>query len=164
MKIYCISWKDERWSADKESLNTINKMINKNTKTKNNMQFLLFIPYSIGFIYHGFISFTKWLAKKLKCNAVFILIIFALFICGCESHGWRSVDSCCGHHHHVDHHVDHHHYHHYTPRQIHYHEHVTKQRSQSSRPFPPSRPTSPPSRPISKGVPEPPSREPTRKE
>ena len=65
MKIYCISWKDERWSADKESLNAMNKMINKNTKTKNNMQFLLFIPYSIGFIYHGFISFTKWLAKKL---------------------------------------------------------------------------------------------------
>ena len=34
MKIYCITWKDERWSADKESLKTINKMINKNTKIK----------------------------------------------------------------------------------------------------------------------------------
>ena len=96
--------------------------------------------------------------------AAFILIIFAISTCGCESHGWRSVDSCCGHHHHVDHHVDHHHYHHYTPRQIHYHEHVTKQRSRPSRPLPPSRPISPPSRSISKGVPQPPSRQPTRKD
>ena len=31
MKIYCISWKDQRWSADKESLKVINKLIaNKN--------------------------------------------------------------------------------------------------------------------------------------
>jgi len=96
--------------------------------------------------------------------AAFILIIFAISTCGCESHGWRSVDSCCGHRHHVDHHVDHHHYHHYTPRQIHYHEHVTKQQSRPSRPLPPSRPISPPSRSISKGVPQPPSREPSRKE
>ena len=34
MKVYCITWKDERWSADKESLKAINKMINKNTKVK----------------------------------------------------------------------------------------------------------------------------------
>ena len=34
MKIYCISWKDERWSADKESLEEINKLISKE-KTKN---------------------------------------------------------------------------------------------------------------------------------
>jgi|TARA_B100001778_G_scaffold170149_1_gene139848 hypothetical protein len=27
MKIHCISWKDERWSADKESLEAINKLI-----------------------------------------------------------------------------------------------------------------------------------------
>ena len=33
MKIYCISWKDERWSADKESLKAINKLISKE-KTK----------------------------------------------------------------------------------------------------------------------------------
>ena len=33
MKIYCISWKDERWSADKESLKAINKFISKE-KTK----------------------------------------------------------------------------------------------------------------------------------
>ena len=33
MKIYCISWKDERWSANKESLKAINKLISKE-KTK----------------------------------------------------------------------------------------------------------------------------------
>ena len=27
MKIHCISWKDERWSADKKSLEAINKLI-----------------------------------------------------------------------------------------------------------------------------------------
>ena len=96
--------------------------------------------------------------------AAFILIIFAISTCGCESHGWRSVDSCCGHHHHVDHHVDHHHYHHYTPRQIHSHEHVTTQQSRPFSPLPPSRPISTPSRSISKGVPQPPSRQPTRKD
>ena len=34
MKIYSISWKDERWSADKESLKAINKQIAK-TKRMN---------------------------------------------------------------------------------------------------------------------------------
>ena len=32
MKIYCFSWKDERWSADKETLNAINKRIAKTKK------------------------------------------------------------------------------------------------------------------------------------
>jgi hypothetical protein len=41
---------------------------------------------------------------------------------------------------------------------------VTKQQSRPSRPLPPSRPISPPSRSISKGVPQPPSRQPTRKD
>jgi len=163
MKIYCISWKDERWSANKEELKVINEMINQNIEIKksfvNPEAIFLYLMYCLGFIYHGFVSFARWLAKKLKRNAVFILIAFTLFICGCESHGWRSVDSCCGHYHHVDHHVDHHHYHHYTPRQIHYHEHVTK-----SKPLPnrPQRPVNAPSRPISKGVP--PKRTPTRKD
>jgi len=54
MKIYCISWKDERWSADKETLKGINEMINKNAKSKSS------------FIYHYSISFAKWIAKKIK--------------------------------------------------------------------------------------------------
>ncbi len=70
MKIYCMSWKDERWSADKETLKAINKMISNNTKAKNNFfnpeAILLYFMYCIGFIYHGSISFIKWIAKKIK--------------------------------------------------------------------------------------------------
>ena len=32
MKIYCISWKDERWSADREALAGLNKMLRENAK------------------------------------------------------------------------------------------------------------------------------------
>ena len=38
MKIYCISWKDERWSADKESLKAINKLISKEKTKMNKVQ------------------------------------------------------------------------------------------------------------------------------
>ena len=38
MKIYCISWKDERWSADKESLQAINKLISKEKVKMNKLQ------------------------------------------------------------------------------------------------------------------------------
>tara|TARA_B100000287_G_scaffold1976_1_gene1952 strand:- start:2345 stop:2575 length:231 start_codon:yes stop_codon:yes gene_type:complete len=75
MKIYCITWKDERWSADKESLKAINKMINKNIKVKKNFlnrispeSILSYFMYFVGFIYHGSISFLKWVINKLKRN------------------------------------------------------------------------------------------------
>ena len=72
MKIYCITWRDERWSADKESLKAINKMINKNTKIKksfiNPEAILLYFMYCIGFVYHGCTSLVKWFVKKLKRN------------------------------------------------------------------------------------------------
>ena len=68
MKIYCVTWKDERWSADKETLKAINKMISKDTKTKNSFlspeAVLLYFMYCIGFVYHNFISFVKWVVKK----------------------------------------------------------------------------------------------------
>ena len=38
MKIYCISWKDERWSADKKSLQAINKLISKEKVKMNKLQ------------------------------------------------------------------------------------------------------------------------------
>ena len=70
MKIYCVTWKDERWSADEESLKAINKMINKNTKVKSSFfnleAVLLYFMYCIGFVYHGFISFMKWIVQKIK--------------------------------------------------------------------------------------------------
>ena len=34
MKITVLSWKDERWSANKEALDSINKMIKKNKPPK----------------------------------------------------------------------------------------------------------------------------------
>jgi len=70
MKIYCISWKDERWSADKETLKAINKMISNNTKVKSNFfnpeAILLYFMYCIGFVYYCSISFVKWIVKKIK--------------------------------------------------------------------------------------------------
>jgi len=34
MKIYCITWKDERWSATKEDLKELNKLLTKNEVSK----------------------------------------------------------------------------------------------------------------------------------
>ena len=68
MKTYCITWKDERWSADKETLKAINKMISENTKVKSSLfspeAVLLYFIYCIGFVYHNFMSFVKWVIKK----------------------------------------------------------------------------------------------------
>ena len=51
MKIYCISWKDERWSADKESLEAINKLISKEKTKMTKVQKIL----EILFIFLGWI-------------------------------------------------------------------------------------------------------------
>ena len=51
MKIYCISWKDERWSADKKSLETINKLISKEKVKMNKLQKIM----EIFFIFLGWI-------------------------------------------------------------------------------------------------------------
>lgn len=75
MKIHCITWKEERWSADKETLESINKMINKDKVKKRTLlnilnpeSILLFFIYILGFIYYGAVSLVKWLVKKLKRN------------------------------------------------------------------------------------------------
>ena len=72
MKITVISWKDERWSADKEALKSINKLINKNTnKMKYPIGEKIFLvvgwiaisPFVIrGYVIRGF----KWAVKKIK--------------------------------------------------------------------------------------------------
>ena len=51
MKIYCISWKDERWSANKESLKVINKLISKEKRKMTKLQKVL----EILFIFLGWI-------------------------------------------------------------------------------------------------------------
>ena len=59
MKVTVISWKDERWSADKESLKSINKLINRNT---NRMK------YPIGekiFLAIGWIAISPFLLSEL---------------------------------------------------------------------------------------------------
>ncbi len=72
MKITVISWKDERWSADKEALKSINKLINKNTnKMKYPIGEKIFLvvgwiavsPFVIReYVIQGF----KWVVKKIK--------------------------------------------------------------------------------------------------
>lgn len=37
MKLYVISWKDERWSADKKALKSLNELIAKNTPKRKNI-------------------------------------------------------------------------------------------------------------------------------
>ena len=72
MKIYCITWRDERWSADKESLKAINPGAGYTVATKVKKSFinpeaiLLYFMYCIGFVYHGCVSLVKWFVKKLK--------------------------------------------------------------------------------------------------
>tara|TARA_R100000027_G_scaffold28507_1_gene20710 strand:- start:271 stop:477 length:207 start_codon:yes stop_codon:yes gene_type:complete len=51
MKIYCISWKDERWSADKKSLEAINKLISKEKVKMNKLQKII----EVFFIFLGWI-------------------------------------------------------------------------------------------------------------
>ena len=51
MKIYCISWKDERWSADKKSLQAINKLISKEKVKINKLQKII----EVFFIFLGWI-------------------------------------------------------------------------------------------------------------
>ena len=72
MKITVISWKDERWSADKEALKNINKLINNNTnKMKYPIGEKIFVavgwiaisPFVLReYIIRGF----KWVVKKIK--------------------------------------------------------------------------------------------------
>tara|TARA_R100000742_G_C4199274_1_gene28883 strand:- start:30 stop:254 length:225 start_codon:yes stop_codon:yes gene_type:complete len=73
VKIYCISWKDERWSADKEDLKFINKMISKEKKEKvsilskiNPLAIVLFLMYVLGWVYHGLVTSFRWIVSKFK--------------------------------------------------------------------------------------------------
>ena len=41
MKIYCISWKDERWTADEKALKNINQLINQEKRQMSKIQKIL---------------------------------------------------------------------------------------------------------------------------
>ncbi len=71
MKVYCITWKEERWSADKETLKGINDLNSKSPiKNKSNFDrinpeaMLLFFLCILGCIYHGLTFCFKWLKRK----------------------------------------------------------------------------------------------------
>tara|TARA_Y100000401_G_C8263739_1_gene194674 strand:- start:44 stop:295 length:252 start_codon:yes stop_codon:yes gene_type:complete len=68
IKATVISWKDERWSADKETLAAINKMLNKDSKRKSNLfsklnpqTLLMWFFYGVGFVLEG----IKFLFRKI---------------------------------------------------------------------------------------------------
>lgn len=69
VKIYCISWKDERWSASKEDLKRINELIQKEEKVKNGDKFFYILgcfalfPFFIR-DYTG--KAIKFLIRKIK--------------------------------------------------------------------------------------------------
>ena len=68
LKVYCITWNDERWSADKETLDAINKMISVNQiKYSYGKRIVEKSLDVLGYIYGPFLSIWVWcksLAKK----------------------------------------------------------------------------------------------------
>ena len=72
MNMTVISWKDERWSADKETLKEINKLINKNTRKMKEpivdkiIIFIGWVAVSPFVIRDGIMFGFKWLIKKIK--------------------------------------------------------------------------------------------------
>ena len=68
IKVTVISWKDERWSADKETLAAINEMLNKDSKRKSNLfsklnpqTLLMWFFYGVGLVLEG----IKFLFRKI---------------------------------------------------------------------------------------------------
>ena len=57
-KVYCISWKDERWSASKEDLKNLNALIKANAKPK-----LSLFRRIINMIFY-LKRVTKWITKS----------------------------------------------------------------------------------------------------
>ena len=70
MKITVISWKDERWSADKKALQGINELINNNNmKNPIGERFFTAIGWIAmsPFVLKEFIiKAFKWLKRKIK--------------------------------------------------------------------------------------------------
>jgi hypothetical protein len=72
--VHVWSWKDERWSADKETLDYINKLIAKSSKNKRNaimdkiflcIGWIMMIPVLIK---EGVLFVFSWILKKIKCK------------------------------------------------------------------------------------------------
>ena len=72
IKVTVISWKDGRWSADKDTLTAINKMLNKDRKRRSSFfskinpeALLIWFFYGVGFVLEG----VKFLFRKLTRKA-----------------------------------------------------------------------------------------------
>ena len=68
MKITVWTWKDERWSASKEDLQSINELIRKEKKIKNGDKFfyvLGLIVMSPFILFEFIIIGLKWLKKLI---------------------------------------------------------------------------------------------------
>jgi hypothetical protein len=50
MKIHLLTWEDKRYSADKEALSAINKMINRGEEKKRNKLKFIFSPAFLAFL------------------------------------------------------------------------------------------------------------------
>ena len=72
MNTTVISWKDEKWSADKKALKDINELINKNTRKMKEplvnkiMVFIGWIAVSPFVLRDAIIFGFKWLIGKIK--------------------------------------------------------------------------------------------------
>jgi len=51
MKIHCVSWKDERWTADEKALKNINQLLNQEKRQMNKLQKII----EVFFIFLGWI-------------------------------------------------------------------------------------------------------------
>jgi hypothetical protein len=65
MKIYCISWKDERWTADEKALKNINQLINQEKRQMNKIQKIL----EVFFMFLGWVFVApRYIINILKCK------------------------------------------------------------------------------------------------
>jgi len=51
MKIHCVSWKDERWTADEKAPKNINQLLNQEKRQMNKLQKII----EVFFIFLGWI-------------------------------------------------------------------------------------------------------------
>ena len=78
MKLTVFSWKDERWSADKETLKAINKQIQRSYKMRKTRKldkvidmiglavgWIILSPFILG---EWLTKFSSWMKNKIKKN------------------------------------------------------------------------------------------------
>ena len=65
MKIYCISWKDERWAADEKALKNINQLTNQEKRQMSKIQKIL----EVFFMFLGWMFVApRYIINISKCK------------------------------------------------------------------------------------------------